>query len=119
MFYNRGEAIQLNKALGYGFLNVRGTPMLTKDYSFDDLSISYTIEAKFIDRLNSTEPISHDEINNTDNNNNAAEYVISKSSQYFLRFIPDLKNKYNIVNDFKLVDILLMELVANYATVFT
>ncbi|KGU26021.1 hypothetical protein MG7_03396 [Candida albicans P34048] len=102
-FYNRGEAIQLNKALGYGFLNVRGTPMLTKDYSFDDLSISYTIEAKFIDRLNSTEPISHDEINNTDNNNNAAaEYVISKSSQYFLRFIPDLKEQVQYCKRFQI-----------------
>lgn len=89
-FYNRGESIQLNKALGYGFLNVRGTPLLTKDYSFDDLSVSYTIEAKFIDRLNSEEPFSHDEINKDDQE---SEYAISKSSQYFLRFIPDLKEQ--------------------------
>ena len=99
-FYNRGEGIQLNKALGYGFLNVRGTPMLTKDYSFDDLSISYTIEAKFIDRLNSTEPISHDEINN--NNATAAEYVISKNAQYFLRFIPDLKEQVQYCKRFQI-----------------
>lgn len=89
-FYNRGESMQLNKALGYGFLNIRGTPLLTKDYSFDDLSVSYTIEAKFIDRLNSEEPFSHDEINKDDQD---SEYAISKSAQYFLRFIPDLKEQ--------------------------
>ncbi|RCK58845.1 Ubiquitin ligase-binding protein BUL1 [Candida viswanathii] len=89
-FYNRGESMQLNKALGYGFLNLRGTPLLTRDYSFDDLSVSYTIEAKFIDRLNSKEPFSHDEINRGDQD---SEYAISKSAQYFLRFIPDLKEQ--------------------------
>ncbi|KAI5955139.1 hypothetical protein KGF54_001700 [Candida jiufengensis] len=87
-FFNRGESITMNKALGYGSLNLRGTPILTKDYSFDDLSIAYTIEAKFIDNVNSKDAVSHQEINDAKN-----EYVISKSTQYFLRFIPDLKEQ--------------------------
>ncbi|CAI5759281.1 unnamed protein product [Candida verbasci] len=80
-FQNRGEAIELNKALSYGFLNIRGTPLLTRDYSFDDTSISYTIEAKFIDKKNSKESVSHDDINKDD-------YIISRSMQYFLKFVP-------------------------------
>ncbi|KAI5965734.1 uncharacterized protein KGF55_001097 [Candida pseudojiufengensis] len=87
-FFNRGESITMNKALGYGSLNLRGTPILTKDYSFDDLSIAYTIEAKFIDNVNSKDAVSHQEINDAKN-----DYVISKSAQYFLRFIPDLKEQ--------------------------
>lgn len=87
-FYNRGESIVLNKALGYGTLNMRGTPLLTKDFCFDDMSVSYTIEAKIIDKVNSKEAVSHQDINSAKN-----EYVISKSAQYFLRFIPDLKEQ--------------------------
>lgn len=92
-FYNRGDTIQLNKALGYGFLGLRGTPLLTRDYAFDDISVSYTIEAKFIDKLDADDqrhPLSHNEINDP---NSEANYVISKSNQYFLRFIPDLKEQ--------------------------
>lgn len=91
-FYNRGDNIALNKALGYGFLNVRGTPLLTKDYSFDNVSVSYTIEAKFIDKLNShqQDPVSPHDINDP---NSEAEYVIAKSSQYYLRFIPNVSQK--------------------------
>lgn len=87
-FYNRGESIALNKALGYGTLSVRGTPLLTKDFSFDDMSVSYTIEAKIIDKINSKEAVSHQDINSA-----KSDYVISKSAQYFLRFIPDLKEQ--------------------------
>ncbi|KAG5418924.1 BUL1 [Candida metapsilosis] len=87
-FYNRGESIALNKTLGYGMLNVRGTPLLTKDFGFDDMSISYTIEAKIIDKVNSKEAVSHQDISSAKN-----DYVISKSAQYFLRFIPDLKEQ--------------------------
>ena len=96
-FYNRGESIQLNKSLGYGFLNVRGTPLLTKDYSFEDVSVSYTIEAKIIDHVNSKnkDPLSQHEINDL---NSASEYAISSSSQYFLRFIPDLKDQIKYYN---------------------
>lgn len=95
-FYNRGETIQMNKSLGYGFLNVRGTPLLTKDYSFEDVSVSYTIEAKMIDHVNSKnkDPLSQHEINDL----SASEYVISSSSQYFLRFIPDLKDQMQYYN---------------------
>ncbi|KAK6454821.1 ubiquitination pathway protein [Scheffersomyces xylosifermentans] len=91
-FYNRGNTIQLNKALGYGFLNVRGTPLLTRDYSFEDVSVSYTIEAKFIDKKDTKDqvPLSESDINDS---NSDADYVISKSTQYFLRFIPDLKEQ--------------------------
>lgn len=98
-FYNRGGTIVLNKALGYGFLNVRGTPLLTKDYSFDNISVSYTIEAKFIDKLNAKnqkDPLSQHEINDP---NSQADYVISKHSQYFLRFVPDFKEKFKYYNE--------------------
>ncbi|KAI5970060.1 hypothetical protein CANMA_000884 [Candida margitis] len=87
-FYNRGESITLNKTLGYGTLNIRGTPLLTRDFCFDDMSVSYTIEAKIIDKVNSKEAVSHQDIDNATN-----DYVISKSAQYFLRFIPDLKEQ--------------------------
>lgn len=98
-FYNRGDTITLNKALGYGFLNVRGTPLLTKDYSFDNISVSYTIEAKFIDKLNAKnqkDPLSQHEINDP---NSLGDYVISKHSQYFLRFVPDIKEKFKYYNE--------------------
>jgi hypothetical protein len=97
-FYNRGETLELNKALGYGFLNIRGTPLMTKDYAFDNVSISYTIEAKFIDKRNDKNQktaISHDNVNEPNAEN---EYEISKSNQYFLRFIPDLKEQYEYCN---------------------
>lgn len=96
-FNGRADNIELNKALGYGFLGARGTPVLTRDYSFDDLGISYSIEAKFIDKLNSSEdPLSHDDINDA---NNEKDYVISKSGQYFLRFVPDLKDLISYYNE--------------------
>ncbi|EAZ63488.2 ubiquitination pathway protein [Scheffersomyces stipitis CBS 6054] len=97
-FYNRGQSIQMNKALGYGFLNIRGTPLLTKDYSFEDVSVSYTIEAKFIDRIDGKEQ--HNELSEREINdpNSEADYAISKSSQYFLRFIPDLKEQFQYYN---------------------
>ncbi|CAK9441033.1 uncharacterized protein LODBEIA_P49020 [Lodderomyces beijingensis] len=88
-FYNRGEGIVLNKALGYGSLNLRGTPVVTRDYSFDDLSTSYAIEAKIIDSVNSKEVFSHEEINDAKQH----DYVISKSAQYFLRFVPDVREQ--------------------------
>lgn len=98
-FHNRGETISLNKALGYGFLNVRGTPLLTKDYGFDDISVSYTIEAKFIDKLNTKnqkDPLSQQEINDLSSD---ADYAISRHSQYFLRFVPDLKENIKYYNE--------------------
>ncbi|KAK6464104.1 ubiquitination pathway protein, partial [Scheffersomyces coipomensis] len=98
-FFNKGDSIQLNKALGYGFLNVKGTPLITRDYSFEDVSVSYTIEAKFIDKLNSNDnsPLSPDEINDPENPD-ANKYVISRSNQYFVRFIPDLREQFQYYN---------------------
>lgn len=89
-FGGKADNIELNKALGYGFTGDKGTPLLTRDYGFEDMSISYTIEAKFIDRINDDQnnPISHNDINESDNEK---KYVISRGTQYFLRFIPDLK----------------------------
>lgn len=92
-FYHRGENVAVNKALGYGYLDIRGTPLLTKDYAFDDISISYTIEAKFIDKLNAknqSEAVFEHEINDP---STESDYTISRSQQYFLRFIPDLKEQ--------------------------
>lgn len=85
-FHNKGEGIELSRALGYGFLSIRGTPLLTKDYSIDNVSVSYTIEAKFIDKKvkkDQKEMFEEHEINESN-------YLIASSSQYFLRFIPDL-----------------------------
>lgn len=93
-FYNRSAGIVLNKALGYGSLNNRGTPLLTKDYCYEDVSISYSIEAKFIDKLNAKDQkkaFSHADINDHDDDGN--KYVVLKSAQYFLRFIPDMKRQ--------------------------
>lgn len=103
-FYNRGETIQLNKILGYGYLNIRGTPILTRDYHFDDISISYTIEAKFIDKLNTKnqkEPLSQHEINNPDNE---SDYVIAKSTQFYLRFVPDIQQQMSYYNQSSAAD---------------
>lgn len=97
-FNSYADTIEVNKALGYGFLPNRGTPLMTRDYSFDDLGVTYSIEAKFIDKLNysHTDPISHDDINDA---NNEKDYVISRSSQYFLRFVPDLKDLITYYNE--------------------
>lgn len=90
-FQKLAGSISLNKTLGYGVLNVRGTPIKVKDYCFDDISVSYTIEAKFIDKLHSRDqrhPVSPNDINDPEN---LLKYVVSKSSQFFLRFVPDVK----------------------------
>lgn len=96
-FSGQADNIELNKALGYGCLSSRGTPLLTRDYGFDDMSVAYCIEAKFIDKVNSSqdEPLSHSEINDSDN---LKKYVISRSSQYFLRFVPNLKHLLDLYN---------------------
>lgn len=92
-FYHRGENVSLNKALGYGYLDIRGTPLLTRDYSFDDISVSYAIEAKFIDKIDAkdqNEAVFEHEINDPSSD---SSYTISRSQQYFLRFIPDIKEQ--------------------------
>lgn len=98
-FYGKADNIELNKALGYGFLSHRGTPVLTRDYSFDDMSVNYSIEAKFIDKLGNDkrDPFHYDDIN--DENADKKNYVISKSSQYFVRFVPDLKDQLEYYNE--------------------
>lgn len=82
-FSNLGLMIEVNKVLGYGHLDKRGTPLLTKDYCYDNVSISYTIEAKFIDRKLSDAAVSEFDIDDPE------KYVISKLAQYFLRFVPN------------------------------
>lgn len=94
-FYDRASTININKALGYGFLNYRGTPVKVRDYAFDDISVSYTIEAKFIDKQHAKDqkvPVDAHDINET---SDESKYIISKSSQYFLRFVPDIKAQVN------------------------
>lgn len=82
-FNNKAAQITVNKVLGYGHLDVRGTPLLTKDFGWDNVSISYTIDAKFIDRKHSAlVPLSQYDIDDPE------QYVISKQAQYFLRFVP-------------------------------
>lgn len=97
-FFSRGESIQINKLLGYGFLNNRGTPLVTKDYGFSDTSISYTIEAKIIDKTNPQDrgDFSEREINACDH---LKDYVISRSNQFFLKFVPK-SPKLGLVQDF-------------------
>ena len=92
-FLDRASTITVNKALGYGFLSYRGSPVKVKDYAFDDISVSYTIEAKFIDKKHAEDqqtPVHAHDINRPDSE---SKYIISKSSQYFLRFIPDIKTQ--------------------------
>lgn len=86
-FHNKASTISLNKSLGYGFINKRGTPLLMKDYCYEDLSITYSIEAKFIDKI---DPSHYDDlIKQNPNKKHFRDYVISKESQYILRFVPD------------------------------
>lgn len=97
-FFKRAASIEVNKALGYGFLNVRGSPIKVKDYAFSDLSVSYTIEAKFIDKLNTKNQslaFSPNDINAPDNE---LKYVISRSAQFFLRYVPDVKSQVDYHN---------------------
>lgn len=90
-FQKRAGSIAVNKALGYGLLSVRGSPLKVRDYDFEDVSVSYSIEAKFIDKQHEKDqklPVLPDDINDPENQSN---YVVSKSSQFFLRFIPDIE----------------------------
>lgn len=92
-FYGKSSSIEVNKALGYGFLHARGSPVKVRDYSIDDVSVSYTIEAKFIDKRhepNQNEPVYAHDINDP---NNDSKYIISRSSQYFVRFVPNIRTQ--------------------------
>lgn len=90
-FYDRASTIEVNKALGYGSLNVRGTPVKVRDYSFEDVSVSYSIEAKFIDKKHATNQHSPVHTNDINDPGNESKYLISKSALFFLRFVPDIK----------------------------
>lgn len=92
-FFDRAALIDVNKALGYGVLNVRGTPVKVRDYAFEDISVSYAIEAKFIDKQHAakqTAPIFTNDINDPENE---SKYIISRSAQFFLRFVPDIETQ--------------------------
>lgn len=92
-FYGKSASIEINKSLGYGFLNARGSPVKVRDYSIDDMSVTYTLEAKFIDKRhepNQNEPVFAHDINDP---NNDSKYIISRSSQYFMRFVPDIRTQ--------------------------
>lgn len=94
-FNGRSESIEVNKTLGYGVLDSRGSPVKVRDYSFNDISVSYSLEAKIIDKiqeLSQREPVFAHEINDP---NNKSKYIVSASSQYFVRFVPDIRTQVN------------------------
>lgn len=92
-FFDRASTISVNKALGYGFLNYRGSPVKVRDYAFDDISVSYTIEAKFIDKQHTKDQQTPVHANDINDPNNESKYIVSKSAQYFLRFVPDIQTQ--------------------------
>lgn len=92
-FFESASNISVNKTLGYGLLSCRGSPVKVKDYAFEDISVSYTIEAKFIDKKHSQDQHYPVHTNDVNNPGNESKYIISKSSQYFLRFVPDIKTQ--------------------------
>lgn len=94
-FHNRSANIEVNKALGYGCLRDRGTPLKVRDNGFEGISVSYSIEAKFIDKqhtLSQDTPIQTHDINYPEPGSES-RYVVSQSSQYFLRFIPNVESQ--------------------------
>lgn len=92
-FFDRASTIAVNKALGYGFLPYRGSPVKVRDYAFDDISVSYSIEAKFIDKQHTKNQRTAIDANDINDPNNDSKYIISKSALYFLRFVPDIKTQ--------------------------
>lgn len=89
-FHNRAGLIEIKKSLGYGVLESKGSPLKVADSAFEDVSVSYTVEAKFIDKVHSetqSDPVSTNEINNP---GNESDYVISREARFFLRFVPDI-----------------------------
>lgn len=84
--------ITVNKALGYGTSSERGSPVRLRDLS-EEVSVSYAIEAKFIDKQHSKQnyPIKTN-ANNPDPHSDL-NYVVSKKAQFFVRFIPNVKSQ--------------------------
>lgn len=94
-FQYRSNNIEVNKALGYGCLMERGSPLKVKDNSFDGISVSYSIEAKFIDKQHTQSqetPIQTNDINCPEPGSES-KYVVSQSAQYFVRFIPNVESQ--------------------------
>lgn len=67
----RYSNIKLNSMLGYGHLGTKGSPILTNDLCSDNLSVSYTIDARVVGK---------------DAKRN--ELTIMKEKEYNLRLIP-------------------------------
>lgn len=90
-FFKRAGTIEINKALGYGCLQSKGSPVRVSDYCFDNVSVSYAIRAEFIDKQHATDqskPIFTEDINDP---HNKSKYIISKSAEFFLRLLPNVK----------------------------
>lgn len=92
-FYKRAATIETNKALGYGCLSSKGTPIKVTDYCFDNTSVSYSIRAEFIDKQHTEDqrlPVFTEDINDP---KNKSKYIISKSAEFFLRLLPNVKSQ--------------------------
>lgn len=67
----RYSNIKLNSMLGYGHLGTKGSPILTNDLCGENVSVSYTIDARIVGKDSKT-----------------SELTIMKEKEYNLRFIP-------------------------------
>lgn len=74
---NKHANITLNPALHYGHNGTRGSPVLTKDLSNGNLSVSYRINATLIGCHPTLKDIY-----------GQPEYAVMRSAEYALRFIP-------------------------------
>lgn len=92
-FYKRAATIEINKALGYGCLPSKGSPVKVRDYCFKNVSVSYSIKAEFIDKQhteNQSQPVFAEDVNDP---KNKSKYIISKSAEFFLRLLPNVKSQ--------------------------
>lgn len=77
--------IKINEAFGYGHTGVRGSPLLTYDYSGDDIAIMYSINAKLLGK-----------------NKMKKQMNILQDCQYHMRFIPfEFRQYYDQFKDSK------------------
>lgn len=92
-FFKRAGTIEINKALGYGCLASKGSPIRVRDYCFENVSVSYAIRAEFIDKQHTEDqslPVFTEDINDP---KNKSKYIISKSAEFFLRLLPNVKSQ--------------------------
>lgn len=92
-FFKRAGTIDINKALGYGCLASKGSPIRVRDYCFENVSVSYAIRAEFIDKQHTEDqsiPVFTEDINDP---KNKSKYIISKSAEFFLRLLPNVKSQ--------------------------